>query len=373
MNLMRSLAHPVMNVIRVLFWLAWVCVPLGAQIKPTIANTISLNAYADNWCVIFINGKMVAMDSIDFLPHNQVSVKILPEYPMTIAVLAKDNAEPATGLEYGTQIGDAGFILKLGDGTVTSAKWKAKSFFTGPLNSNTANPTVTRTPLPARWYAPDFDDSSWAFATEYTAARVGPDGDYVAADFTGASFIWTSDLNLDNTVIFRTTVQAPVGYVKRWNTTPDLDVSQLPAELLPVITTAGNGGQLANLSCRAQVGTGDGVIIPGFVLSGTAPRTVLVRAVGPGLAAFGVAGALADPTITVFRGDAVIATNDNWQTQTNPQAVATAAVTTGAFALTAGSRDSALVLTLEPGAYTFRVAGVGNATGVALVEVYVLP
>ena len=48
-------------------------------IKPGVNNTITLNAYADNWCVIFINGKMVAMDSIDFLPHNKVSVKILPE------------------------------------------------------------------------------------------------------------------------------------------------------------------------------------------------------------------------------------------------------------------------------------------------------
>ena len=67
------------------------------QIKPGIADTITLKAYADNWCVIFINGKMVAVDSIDFLPHNEISVKILPEYPMTIAVLAKDNAEPATG------------------------------------------------------------------------------------------------------------------------------------------------------------------------------------------------------------------------------------------------------------------------------------
>lgn len=346
---------------------------LVAQIKPTIANTITLNAYADNWCAIFINGKMVAVDSIDFLPHNQISVKILPEYPMTIAVLAKDNAEPATGLEYGNQIGDAGFILKLGDGTVSSAKWKAKSFFTGPLNSNVASPTVARTPLPARWYSPEFDDSTWGFATEYTAARVGPDGDYVASDFTGASFIWTSDLNLDNTVIFRTTVQAPAGYVKRWNTTPDLDVSQLPAELLPVVATTGTGGQLANLSCRAQVGTGDGVIIPGFVLSGTAARTVLVRAVGPGLSAFGVVGGLADPTITVFRGDTTIATNDNWQEQANSPAVATAAVSTGAFALATGSKDSALVLTLNPGAYTFRVAGNGASTGVALVEVYVLP
>ena len=105
--------------------------PLTAQtlVKPTVAHTISLHAYADNWCAIFINGKVVAADSIHFLPHNQISVKILPEYPMTIAVLAKDNADPATGLEYGNQIGDGGFILKLGDGTVTNARWKAKAFF----------------------------------------------------------------------------------------------------------------------------------------------------------------------------------------------------------------------------------------------------
>ncbi len=344
-----------------------------AQIKPGIADTITLKAYADNWCVIFINGKMVAVDSIDFLPHNEISVKILPEYPMTIAVLAKDNADPATGLEYTNKIGDGGFILKLGDGTVTSAAWKAKVFFTGPLNSNTTNPTVSRTPIPARWFASDFDDSAWGSATEFTSARVGPDGDYVAADFTGASFIWTSDLNLDNTVIFRATFQAPPGYVKRWNTTPDLDVSALPSELLPVVAAIGANGQFANLSTRAQVGAGDSVLIPGLVLSGTTSRTVLVRAVGPGLSQFGVAGVLADPTLTVFRGSTTIATNDNWQTQTNPQEVATAAVTTGAFALAAGSKDSALVLTLDPGAYTFRVAGVGGATGVALVEVYLLP
>lgn len=345
----------------------------AATIKPGINNTITLNAYADNWCAIFINGKMVAVDSIDFLPHNQISVKILPEYPMTIAVLAKDNADPATGLEYGNKIGDGGFVLKLGDGTVTNATWKAKAFFTGPLNSNIASPTVTRTAIPARWFAADFDDSAWGLATEYATDRVSPDGDYTAANFTDAKFIWTSDLNLDNTVIFRTTVQKPAGYVKTWNTTPDLDVSQLPTELLPVVATSGATGQLANLSTRAQVGADDGVIIPGFVLSGATARTVLVRAVGPGLAAFGVGGVLSDPTITVFRGGTTIAANDNWQEQTNSGAVSTAGVQAGAFALATGSKDSALVLTLEPGAYTFRVAGVAGATGVALVEVYVLP
>ena len=343
-------------------------------VKPTLAHTITLNAYADNWCAIFINGKLVAVDAIDFLPHNQISIKILPEYPMTIAVLAKDNAEPATGLEYGNKIGDAGFILKLGNGTVTNANWKAKAFFRGPLNSNVTNPTVERTPLPPRWYATDFDDSAWGYATEYTAERVGPDGDYVAADFTTAKFIWTSDLNLDNTVVFRTTVPKPAGYVKPWTTTPDLDVSAFPAEIAPAVTgAAADAGQFVNLSTRAFVGTADGVLIPGLVIGGTTAKRVLIRAVGPTLSTFGVTGVLADPTLTVFRGSTTIASNDNWQEQTNGPALATAAVSAGAFALPAGSKDSALLLTLEPGAYTFRIAGAGTSTGVALVEVYAVP
>lgn len=362
---------------RLVWLLALLAAPLWAQapalVKPTVAQTITLNAYADNWCAIFINGKLVAADSIDFLPHNQISVKILPEYPMTIAVLAKDNADPATGLEYGSQIGDAGFILKLGDGTVTNGGWKAKAFFTGPLNSMVTQPQVARLPLPERWYARDLDDSAWDFATEYAASRVGPDGDYVAADFTGAAFIWTSDLNLDNTVVFRTTAQAPAGYVKRWNTTPDLDISQFAAEVMPVAAPGVSPAQLANLSTRAQVGVDGNVLIPGFVLSGTTTRTILVRAVGPGLGAFGVPGFLADPTLTVFRGAAAIGANDNWQEQANASMVASAAVQAGAFALASGSRDSALVLTVQPGAYTFQVAGANRTTGIALVEVYVLP
>jgi hypothetical protein len=346
-----------------------------AQIKPTINDTITLSAYADNWCAVFVNGRLVAVDSIDFIPHNQISVRILPEYPLTIAVLAKDNAAPASGLEYGNKIGDAGFILKLGDGTVTNANWKAKSFFRGPVNRDVNRPTVERTPLPAGWHLPGFDDSGWERATEYTSERVRPDGDYVADAFTGARFIWTADIDLDNTVVFRTTVPAPPGWVKRWNTTPDLDVSQLAAEILSTGTapSAGTTGQLANLSTRAFVGTGDGVLIPGLVISGNTPRRVLVRAIGPGLAPFGVSGLLADPVLTVFRGATAIASNDNWQEQAASPAVATAAAESGAFTLAAGSKDSALVLTLEPGAYTCRVAGAGTSTGVALVEVYLLP
>ena len=170
--------------------LACLAAPAGvAQVKPTINDTIRLTAYADNWFAIFINGKLVAADAIDFLPHNQIAVRILPEYPLTIAVLAKDNAEPATGLEYGNRIGDAGFILRLGAGTVTSSRWKAKAFHRGPLNRDTVNPRVERIPLPAGWHEPGFDDSAWANAREYLAEQVRPDGDYVAEDFTGARFI----------------------------------------------------------------------------------------------------------------------------------------------------------------------------------------
>lgn len=88
--------------------------------KPTMADTVRINVYADNWFIRCINGELVAIDSIRFFPHNVVSVDILPQYPMTIAVMAKDNADPNTGMEYAnTRIGNGGFILKFGDGTVT--------------------------------------------------------------------------------------------------------------------------------------------------------------------------------------------------------------------------------------------------------------
>ena len=196
-------------------------------IKPTMADTIKINVYADNWFVLYINGRLVAVDSIPFTPHNVISVDFLPEYPMTIAVMAKDNADPKTGLEYGTQIGDGGFIIKFGDGTVSNATWKAKSFFRGPLNGDTRNPKVEHTPIPEKWWAVDFDDSAWPNATEFTEERVNPKEPYYAADFKGAKFIWTADLDLDNTVIFRTRIEKP-GWKPRWNTKPDLDISAAP-------------------------------------------------------------------------------------------------------------------------------------------------
>lgn len=177
--------------------------------KPRITDTLRANVYADNTFTLYINGKLVAVDSIEFIPHNVISVDILPEYPMTIAVMAKDNAHPQKGTEYVNNIGDGGFILKIGEKIVSSSAWKAKNFFHGPINGDVNNPRVKHTPIPKDWYATQFDDSAWSKAKEYTEDEIGPKEPFYQADFKGAKFIWSDDLKLDNTVIFRFKVDGP--------------------------------------------------------------------------------------------------------------------------------------------------------------------
>ena len=176
--------------------------------KPRIEDTIKANVYADNTFELYINGGLTAVDSIKFIPHNVISVDVLPKYPMTIAVLARDNADPNTGMEYAnTNIGDGGFILKFGDGTVTNRQWKAKSFSHGPLGRDTTNPKVKNEPIPENWFAIDFDDSRWKNAKEFSRDEVGPKEPFFQHDFGIAKFIWADDLALDNTVIFRYRVE----------------------------------------------------------------------------------------------------------------------------------------------------------------------
>ena len=135
----------------------------------------------------------------------------------------------------------------------------------------------------------------------------------------------------------------------------------------------GSGPSIVNASTRAMVGTGNSVLIPGFVIGGTGSLRLLVRAVGPTLGTFGVGDAMADPTITLFSGNTALATNDNWSVAANAAEVTAAAAAVGAFALPVGSKDAALLVTLAPGSYSAVVSGVGNTTGTALVELYVVP
>jgi uncharacterized delta-60 repeat protein len=127
-----------------------------------------------------------------------------------------------------------------------------------------------------------------------------------------------------------------------------------------------------NLSARGPVSAGN-PLVGGFVITagtGTATQRVLIRGVGPALAKFGIANALAAPVLKIFdSAGALIATSAAW----SGSEVAAAAAATGAFALDVGSKDAALVLTLSPGGYTFEITGANGATGEALADIYGAP
>lgn len=143
--------------------------------------------------------------------------------------------------------------------------------------------------------------------------------------------------------------------------------------------SGGSDARLANIATRGYVGVGGDVLISGFVISSEGPKTVLIRAVGPTLTAFGVTGALNDPQLVVSgratgaAADSIVATNNDWSTDPGAANTSTVATQVGAFALPNGSRDAAIVVTLPPGNYTAQASGVGDTVGVALVEVYVVP
>jgi hypothetical protein len=127
-----------------------------------------------------------------------------------------------------------------------------------------------------------------------------------------------------------------------------------------------------NLSARARVRSGERLLIGGFVIAGTEPMKVLIRAVGPTLAPAGVASPLADPVLELVSKGQQIHLNDDWQTAGNATDVVTAATAVGALALPEGSKDSSLLVTLPPGVYSALVRGKDEAEGVALLEIYVV-
>lgn len=121
--------------------------------------------------------------------------------------------------------------------------------------------------------------------------------------------------------------------------------------------------QIVQISTRGSVGTGDAVMIGGFIIQ-EATKKIIVRAIGPSLGAFGVAGALQNPVLELHDGTgAVIATNDNWRTTQEEEVSATGLAPSNDL-------EAAIVADLAPGNYTAIVTGAAGGTGVALVEVY---
>src|SRR5437870_1541443 len=136
--------------------------------------------------------------------------------------------------------------------------------------------------------------------------------------------------------------------------------------------------QLTNISTRGLVQTGNDVMIGGFIVQGTGPKKVIIRAIGPELMPppYNIPNALADPTLELHNGTgALIASNNNWQTTVIGGIITSnqvSAIQNSGHAPTQPS-ESAIIATLQPGNYTAIVRGVNNTIGVALVEVYDLP
>lgn len=145
-------------------------------------------------------------------------------------------------------------------------------------------------------------------------------------------------------------------YPTEWGPVAGVNVTSNPGS---------NTSFLANLSVRTGTGSPDAPLTIGFAVGG-GRKTLLVRAVGPTLAAFGVNGAVADPKFDLYNSDrVVIGTNDNWNIGDAPVFGGV-----GAFAFTDGSKDAALVTSVTPSSYTAQIASNTGAPGIALVELY---
>jgi len=159
-----------------------------------------------------------------------------------------------------------------------------------------------------------------------------------------------------------------------WSVALDGDTAVIGADLESTQLTGaayifnGLGGAapiipLLNISTRLNVGTGENVLIGGFIVTGTDPKKVIIRAIGPSLLDFGVLDALADPVLELHNPDGSIVTNDNWRDMQEQEIIDTTIPPTN-------NLESSIVATLDPGPYTAIVSGKNNGAGIGLVEVY---
>ncbi len=234
-------------------------------------------------------------------------------------------------------VGSEGTVITNGDGFDWAFPW--------------SNPAATNTT--ARFRGLTFGDDYFVTAGEEGTILTSPDGK-----------TWTQRFSGESPSTLSTATLLGIAY----------------SDKLQRFVVTGTGGTIlvsgpapsvfGNVSTRGYVSSTE-TFIGGFVIEGTAPRTVLIRSDGPVLRIFGVPGPLPDPVLTVFNNSgAVIATNTGWTTNTNPGTLSTAALEVGAFALPNPSPDSALLLTLPPGAYTAQVTSAKGNSGIVLFEAY---
>lgn len=208
---------------------------VSAETNASLSGTVTfrMEAWADNWFAAYLGDKLIVEDSVPITTErsfNAESVAFQADYPLHLNFILKDFKENDTGLEYigarNQQMGDGGFILQLTDTAtgqvvaVSNPAWACTVIHTAPLDkacekeaspvAGTAPCTYTDLGEPDGWKSVDFDDSGWTAATAHSAQAVGPkDGyDQIRWD-TSAQLIWGPDLETDNTILCRVTVNAP--------------------------------------------------------------------------------------------------------------------------------------------------------------------
>lgn len=199
-----------------------------AAVNKSIA--FQAEVWADNWFSLYVNGKKIGEDSVPITTEksfNSEKIKFTATYPLTIGLMAKDFVENASGLEYigksNQQIGDGGIILQILDLSTnqviayTDATWKSFVVFKAPLNPECV---TSKAPLiecksqtnksSTIWYSTAFKDANWLNAKEFSKEAVGVKDGYFNFAWSGnAKIIWSNDLKLDNTILFRKVITAP--------------------------------------------------------------------------------------------------------------------------------------------------------------------
>lgn len=190
-------------------------------------STYEIEVWADNWMAVYIDGELIGEDSVSITTERSFNAETFSfeaAVPFTVAIEAKDFKETDSGIEYigepKQQMGDGGVIAQITDtatGEViaaTDAGWSALVVHQAPLNTdcvNDADPDSTCefliTDTPADWVSATFDDSGWMNATEWSAADVSPKDGYDDISWdASAQLIWGTDLEVDNTILLRSTV-----------------------------------------------------------------------------------------------------------------------------------------------------------------------
>jgi len=210
---------------------------------------------------------------------------------------------------------------------------------------------------------------TWDSSTSYTTGALVIVGTstYIATQSVPANNTPPNTTYWTNLSVAATELNVPV------ETVPSLDTATILASLPNAAPDANSttGGStsvnLANLSTRGYVGTGDSQMIAGFVVSGTGSTTVTIRALGPTIAAapFNVSGTIANPVLTIYDGNGnIVTTNDNFADHSSASAVAASGKNN------INALEPAVQISVTPGNYSAIVSGAGGSTGVAIVEVY---